>query len=140
MDTGKEEWEGHYSDLEKDLGSRTNYGMRERMLKEVRSRGLNTTAVSCCGANPGMVNWMVKQALLNIARDTGFTLEKVPETRREWGLLMMNLGIKGIQVSERDTQRSKESRKEGEFWNTWSVASLIDEGYHQPAELGWGTH
>ena len=28
-----------------------------------------TTAVSTCGANPGMVSWFVKQALLNIARD-----------------------------------------------------------------------
>ncbi len=29
-----------------------------------------TTAVSCCGANPGMVSWFVKQALVNLAGDT----------------------------------------------------------------------
>lgn len=32
------------------------------------------------------------------------------------------------------------SRPEGEFWNTWSVDGFISEGFHQPSELGWGTH
>ena len=30
-----------------------------------------STAVSCCGANPGMVSWFVKQALVNLAEDLG---------------------------------------------------------------------
>jgi len=30
--------------------------------------------VSCCGANPGMVSWLVKQALLNLAKDMGFNV------------------------------------------------------------------
>ncbi len=34
--------------------------------KRARKPG-GTTAVSCCGANPGMVSWFVKQALLNVA-------------------------------------------------------------------------
>jgi len=53
---------------------------------------------------------------------------------------MKDLGVKGVHVAERDTQVSSQIRKEGEFWNTWSVLGLIDEAYHQPAELGWGTH
>ena len=42
------------------------------------------TAVSCCGANPGMVSWFVKQALLNLAADLG---DKTPEpkTRERMG-------------------------------------------------------
>ena len=33
--------------------------------------GAGPTAISCCGANPGMVSWFVKQALLNVATDCG---------------------------------------------------------------------
>jgi homospermidine synthase len=68
-----------------------------------------------------MVSWLVKQALLNLAKDTGYFLEKEPETRSEWGTLMMTLGVKGIHIAERDTQKCNMNRKEGEFWNTWSV-------------------
>ena len=55
--------------------------MRERLLKEVNKHNRTTTAVSCCGANPGMVSWLVKQALLNLAKDIGYFLEKEPENR-----------------------------------------------------------
>ena len=34
---------------------------------------------------------------------------------------MMGLGVKGVHIAERDTQKSHGGRKEGEFWNTWSV-------------------
>jgi len=74
IDTVKEEWEGHYSNQELDLDKRSNYGIRETLLHEVRKLNLKTTAVSCCGANPGMVSWLVKQALINLAKDTGFKM------------------------------------------------------------------
>ena len=64
------------------------------------------TAVSCCGANPGMVSWFVKQALVNIAKDTK-TKIKEPQTREDWARLAKKLGIKGIHIAERDTQRAK---------------------------------
>jgi homospermidine synthase len=53
---------------------------------------------------------------------------------------MMNLGVKGVHVAERDTQCSNQIRSPNEFWNTWSIDGLISEGYYQPSELGWGTH
>ena len=46
-----------------------------------------------------MVCWLVKQALLNIAKDTGFKIESALKTRKEWGQLMMDLGIKGIHIA-----------------------------------------
>jgi len=52
---------------------------------------------------------------------------------------MKSLGIKGIHIAERDTQRSKKPKPLDTFWNTWSVDGFISEGL-QPAELGWGTH
>ncbi len=85
-----------------------------------------------------MVSWLVKQALLNLAKDTGETIT-VPANREEWGQLMFSLGVKGIHIAERDTQRAAIQKQPNQFLNTWSVEGLIFEST-QPAELGWGTH
>ena len=53
------------------VSQRSNYALRETMLDLRRARPGGPTAVTTCGANPGMVSWLVKQALLDIARDTG---------------------------------------------------------------------
>lgn len=45
------------------------------MLSDPNSKKHKSTAVSCCGANPGMVGWFVKKALMDIAKDTNFELE-----------------------------------------------------------------
>ncbi len=96
------------------------------------------TAVSCCGANPGMVSWFVKEALLTLAKDTG--RDATPPTSREgWAKLMQSLGVKGVHIAERDTQARRQPRPRNVFVNTWSVEGFIAEGF-QPAELGWGTH
>ena len=52
---------------------------------------------------------------------------------------MQQLGVKGIHIAERDTQRAKSPKPRGVFVNTWSVEGFISEGL-QPSELGWGTH
>jgi len=85
-----------------------------------------------------MVSWFVKQALLDIARDTGVNATE-PTTREEWGRLAQRLGVKGIHIAERDTQRAKTPKQRGVFVNTWSVEGFCSEGL-QPSELGWGTH
>ena len=41
-----------------------------------------TTAVSTCGANPGMVSWFVKQALLDIAARHQHAVQRAEEPRR----------------------------------------------------------
>jgi homospermidine synthase len=33
-------------------------------------------------------------------------MEDVPQSRGEWAKLMMDLGVKGVHIAERDTQRS----------------------------------
>ena len=71
IDTVIEPWPGFYFDTELGPEARSNYALREDLLAAKRKRKPGgTTAVSCCGANPGMVSWFVKQALLNIAADT----------------------------------------------------------------------
>ena len=85
-----------------------------------------------------MVSWFVKQALLDIARDTNTPFNE-PKSREGWGQLAHKLGVKGIHIAERDTQRSKKPKPMNVFVNTWSVEGFVSEGM-QPAELGWGTH
>lgn len=138
IDTVIEPWAGFYFDKTLGAGARTNYALRETLLAAKRKNPGGPTAVSTCGANPGMVSWFVKQALVNIAADLG---DKAPEptSREEWAALAQRLGVKGVHVAERDTQRAVHPKPRGVFVNTWSVEGFISEGL-QPAELGWGTH
>jgi homospermidine synthase len=138
IDTVIEPWKGFYFDEKMPTEQRTNYALRELLLAARRRQPGGPTAVSCCGANPGMVSWFVKQALLNVATDLGLNFTE-PKTREEWARLMMQAGVKGVHIAERDTQRSKSPKPLNVFVNTWSVEGFISEGV-QPAELGWGTH
>ena len=138
IDTVVEPWPGFYFDKDMDASQRTNYALRETVLEARRRKPGGTTAVSCCGANPGMVSWFVKQALVNLAADLGDKAAE-PKTRDEWAALAQRLGVKGIHIAERDTQRAKHPKPQQVFVNTWSVEGFLSEGM-QPAELGWGTH
>lgn len=138
IDTVVEPWIGFYFDKTKGPGDRANYALRETVLEARRKSPGGTTAVSCCGANPGMVSWFVKQALLDLKRD--LKMEGVePSSRDEWAALAHRLGVKGIHIAERDTQRANTPKPADMFVNTWSVEGFVSEGL-QPAELGWGTH
>jgi homospermidine synthase len=140
IDTVNEPWHGFYFDKTASNASRTNYALREMTRAEKRASPGGTTAVSCCGANPGMVSWFVKQALVNLAADLGMRADEPgPDDRDGWANLMRRLGVKGIHIAERDTQRTRKPKPLNAFWNTWSVEGFVSEGM-QPAELGWGTH
>jgi homospermidine synthase len=138
IDTVVEPWIGFYFDKTKGPGDRANYALRETVLEARRKSPGGTTAVSCCGANPGMVSWFVKQALLDLKRDLK-TEGAEPSSRDEWAALAHRLGVKGIHIAERDTQRANTPKPADMFVNTWSVEGFVSEGL-QPAELGWGTH
>jgi homospermidine synthase len=140
IDTVVEPWLGFYFDAKADNAARTNYALRETVREEKRRNPGGITAVSCCGANPGMVSWFVKQALVDVAEAAGvkFT-EPAADDREGWARLMKKAGVKGVHIAERDTQRSTRPKPLNVFWNTWSVEGFVSEGM-QPAELGWGTH
>jgi homospermidine synthase len=138
IDTVAEPWTGFYFDESAGPAERSNYALRERVLDARRRNPGGPTAVNCCGANPGMVSWFVKQALLNVATDQGVAFTE-PATKSDWAALAAKVGVKGIHVAERDTQRSKKPKPANVFVNTWSVEGFVSEGL-QPAELGWGTH
>ena len=138
IDTVVEPWPGLYTDRSRSISERSNYALRESLLEQRRKRPGGITAISCCGANPGMVSWMAKQALLDVASELKIKFTE-PKTREEWARLMQLTGVKGIHIAERDTQRSREPKPFGKFVNTWSVEGFVSEGM-QPSELGWGTH
>jgi homospermidine synthase len=138
LDTCIEPWAGGYVDPTVAVETRSNYMMRLEALALRDQAKSAPTAVLTHGANPGLVSHLVKQALLNIARDTGFAGAK-PATRDQWAKLAHALDIKVIHIAERDTQVSAVPKGLNEFVNTWSVDGFVSEGA-QPAELGWGTH
>jgi homospermidine synthase len=136
LDTCIEPWPEAFSS-DKPPAQRTNYALREAALK-LRTSGPAPTAVLTQGANPGLVSQFVKQALLNIAHDTGLEHRR-PASRGDWAGLARRLGVRVIHVAERDTQACAVRKQPDEFVNTWSVEGFIDEG-KQPSELGWGSH
>jgi len=137
LDTCIEPWAGGYTDTSRSPSERSNYSLRESALA-LRADGPAPTAVVGHGANPGLVSHFVKQALLDIARDTGGPVE-APKDRAGWAALAERLGVQTIHIAERDTQVAREPKQVGEFVNTWSIDGFVGEGC-QPAELGWGTH
>ena len=140
LDTCIEPWVGGYTDTSLSVSKRSNYALRESALAlRGGMAGSRPTAILTHGANPGLVSHFVKQALLDIARDTGHKHGSAPKDRAEWARLAQQLSVKVIHISERDTQVAKQPKEVGEFVNTWSIEGFVSEG-SQPAELGWGTH
>lgn len=136
IDTCIEPWAGGYTDVSVTPEVRSNYALREAALA-LRRPG-TPTAILTHGANPGMISHLVKEALLNIARDTGRP-HAPPRDRAGWAQLARDLNIRAIHVAERDSQVAEPRKAPGEFVNTWSVEGFVGEGC-QPAELGWGSH
>ncbi len=129
IDTVVEPWPGFYFD--KSLGNERAHQLcaaRDRARRAAQANPGGSTAVSCCGANPGMVSWFVKQALVNLAKDLGDTGPE-PKTREDWGRLAQRLGVKGVHIAERDTQRAKSPKPRDVFVNTWSVEGFLSEGH-----------
>ncbi|QXM23986.1 saccharopine dehydrogenase NADP-binding domain-containing protein [Elioraea tepida] len=138
LDTCIEPWPGGYTDPSLSMSQRSNYALRESARALRRPGHDDPTALIAHGANPGMVSHFVKQALVNLAEALGKDTT-APTTQEGWARLARDLGVKGIHIAERDTQRSDRPKEQGEFVNTWSIEGFLSEGM-QPAELGFGTH
>src|SRR3984957_15105540 len=138
LDTCVEPWPGGYTDPTVPAARRTNYALREEALALRPGNARAPTALLTHGANPGLVSHFVKQALLNVAADTGVKTPK-PTNRRQWGELADRPGVRVIPIAGRDTQVSSRPKQRYEFVNTWSIEGFVGEGA-QPAELGWGSH
>lgn len=139
LDSCIEPWAGGYYDPNLTPTDRSNYGLREKAFAiNTKNFPYRPTCVVTHGVNPGLVSHFLKNALLNMARDTGLEIER-PKRREDWAKLAQRLNIKTIHIAERDTQIADRPKQPGEFVNTWSVEAFVGEG-SQPSELGWGSH
>jgi len=120
---------------------------RQMRLRELTKDWKNaTTFVVDHGANPGLISHFAKQGLIDIAnRMIADKIAENPDTikrlikEQNFPELAMEIGVKAIHCSERDTQISNKPKQVDEFVGTWSIEGLREEGT-APAEMGWGTH
>jgi homospermidine synthase len=149
INTSVELWDPYASAEDSHPTKRTLY-WRHMNLRRMIARWSTPgpTAVLEHGANPGLISHFTKQGLLDIAKrglaDHKFSsaqAEKVAQYAQShtFNHLAMQLGVKVIHCSERDTQITDQPKQVDEFVNTWSVEGFREEGT-TTAELGWGTH
>ena len=138
IDACLEPWAGGHTDLATTAALRSNYAYREQALALRKKYPRGPSCVLMHGANPGLVSHFVKQALENLCRDHGVPVPAAP-ARGDWGRLAETLGVRAIQIAERDGQISGVPKRPDEFVNTWSCAAFYGEA-QQPAEMGWGSH
>ncbi|MCG2586477.1 saccharopine dehydrogenase C-terminal domain-containing protein [Massilia sp. TS11] len=134
LDTVIEPWDGWYENAAFSHSERSNYRLREQAL-QVRG---SVTAVSCHGANPGLVSHLAKLAIGHVAERLELPAQ-TPRSQAEWAARARAIDLRLIQVAEYDAQQTTRPRAPHQFFNTWSADGFISEA-GQPAELGWGTH
>ena len=138
VDACLEPWAGGHTEPSLPPARRTNYAYRDQALAlRKRHRG-GPSCVLAHGANPGLVSHFVRQALADLAAGSDLPLPGTADAAG-WAALAQALGVKAIQIAERDGQVSGRPKQADEFVNTWSCAGFYAEA-QQPAELGWGTH
>src|SRR4030095_15635660 len=86
LDACIEPWAGGHSDTSVAASRRTNYAFRERALEMRKKYAGGPAIVLMHGATPGLVSHFVKQALLNVATDTGHKAG-IPTTKEAWARL-----------------------------------------------------
>lgn len=137
VDTVTDPWPGIYGNRNLDMWSRSNACLRH----EVRTRlaGPGATAICTHGANPGWVSHLVKQALLELAAILGEE-SSCPSRREEWARLACTIGLRTLQIAERDLQKACIDIPADAIANTWSVDGFVAEAFGQAGEVGWGSH
>ena len=141
IDTVVEPWPGFYFDKGAGPEARTNNALRETVREEkAKNPGGIDRRSPAAAPIPAWCRGSSSRRCSTSPRDTGHAFtEPGPDDREGWARLMRDLGVKGIHIAERDTQRARNPKPMGVFVNTWSVEGFLSEGM-QPAELGWGTH
>lgn len=149
VNTSVEEWDP-YANINKKTPLEKSLYYRQMLLRDMISKwkGHSTTAVLDHGANPGLISHFTKRGLVDIAKkaieDKTTPKKSVKALEKylhddDFARLAMELGVKVIHCSERDTQITNKPKEVDEFVGTWSVEGLREEGI-SPAEMGWGTH
>lgn len=148
VNTSVEEWDPATNILKKSIFEKSLYYRQMQLRNLTKNWNNSPTAIVDHGANPGLISHFTKQALVDIAHklvedrkvseEQGKKLSGLIEDRK-FAELAMNLGVKVIHCSERDTQITSKPKEVNEFVGTWSIEGLREEGT-APSEMGWGTH
>jgi len=148
VNTSVEVWDP-YAGGRKHPTERTLYWRHMNVRKmHAKWKQKGATAVVEHGANPGLISHFTKQGLLDIAKAAldekkakGRKAESIRglAASQQFNSLAMELGVKVIHCSERDTQITDVPKQIDEFVNTWSIEGFREEGT-TTSELGWGTH
>ena len=149
INTSVEEWDP-YANIHKKTPFQKSLYYKQMQIRDMVLRwdSASTTAVLDHGANPGLISHFTKKGLIDIAlrsvRDKAMPKKQSRNIGRlihekDFAHLVMELGVKTIHVSERDTQITNKPKHVDEFVGTWSIEGLREEGI-SPAEMGWGTH
>lgn len=139
IDTSIERWPDEPDETIPELAERTLYSTHQAIRKECANTRGKATALVTNGANPGLVTYFTKVALLNLARKHGIEVTDEDHPKHVWADLAKELDVRVIQVAERDTQVLKDPKDPNVFVNTWSCEGFWAEG-RAPSEMGWGTH
>jgi homospermidine synthase len=148
-----EEWETSDSnELQYPKLDARTYSLYLRQMKiqeTVKSWNKTPTAILTIGANPGVVSYMSKVGMKHWVQHLAKSgskwsklpqaLELISQPKIDYPKLAHLMNIQVIQITERDTLRQSDPRKNNEFICTWSPQGFIEEGI-ATAELGWGTH
>ncbi len=149
VNTSVEEWDP-YANINKKTPYQKSLYYRHMLLRDMISKwgDGSTTAVVDHGANPGLISHFAKRGIMDIAKKAvrdkstpkkGARIIEDLIRKKDFPRLAMELGIKTIHVSERDTQITNRPKEIDEFVGTWSIEGLREEGIG-PSEMGWGTH
>lgn len=149
INTSVEEWDP-YANIDKKTPLEKSLYFKQMAIRRAVEKwdDLSTTAVIDHGANPGLISHFTKQGLVDIAESV-MRHNSIPKKRKKllehlireerFAPLAMNLGVRTIHISERDTQITNRPKEVDEFVGTWSIEGLREEAI-SPAEMGWGTH
>ncbi len=148
INTSVEQWEPKKEIFSSSPYEKSLYCRYMRIRKLIKDWKDSPTAVLEHGANPGLISHFTKKALVDISRKLIREKKVSPaQAKKLRGLisqgkfadLSMELGVKVIHCSERDTQITNRPKEVDEFVGTWSIEGFREEGT-APAEMGWGTH
>ncbi len=149
VNTSVEEWDP-YAAIHAKSPFRKSLYYKQMEIRKMASKWNDgsTTAVLDHGANPGLISHFTKKGLVDIAgkaikdKTTPKNIMKLLKRllhEKNFPHLAMELGVKVIHCSERDTQITNKPKELDEFVGTWCIEGLHEEGT-APAEMGWGTH
>lgn len=101
-----------------------------------------STCVLNCGMNPGLVNHMMIDSIMFLAKHSKKTQElKIYMKNKDYANICKYLKVCILHCSETDSAKFTErtERNDIQFNSTWCVSGLNDESYLCP-EIGLGTH